>query len=284
MSAVVPRPLCKSTLAPRFSSILTIPQVAVGCSERIDRPFLAQPLDHRLQLASLGRLVDLEGQRGGRAHRRLVRVRWGGRCGGGRRRCVLLGELRGGRVAQGGAVVVVEQRGVGLVRESAAADAEEENGNCGNHAEHHREHRPGLGERQRSAQGATAAENEVCVLPDKVCNNFEPPCFGIPQGGAAFVVEQLRVGVGVQQGLHACLLPFVSGMHQGGAAVAVLQVGVGRALQQEAQDGEVTAVRSFHEGGASEAAWQVDARAALQQHPHHLQLAVGCGGVQQAEG
>ena len=95
---------------------------------------------------------------------------------------MLLGELRGGRVAQGGAVVVVEQRGVGLVRESAAADAEEENGNCGNHAEHHREHRPGLGERQRSAQGATAAENEVCVLPDKVCNNFEPPCFGIPQG------------------------------------------------------------------------------------------------------
>ena len=43
-------------------------------------------------------------------------------------------------------------------------------------------------------------------------------------------------------------------------------------------------VRSFHERGAAEAIWQVDARASLQQLPYHLQLAEGCGGVQQAEG
>eukprot|EP00964_Phaeocystis_antarctica_P044829 scaffold25775_cov70-Phaeocystis_antarctica.AAC.1 len=68
---------------------------------RVDRPSLAQPLGHLLQLASLGRLVDLEGQRGGRTHRGLVRVRWGGRRGGGRlrRRCVLPDELNGGSVA-----------------------------------------------------------------------------------------------------------------------------------------------------------------------------------------
>eukprot|EP00964_Phaeocystis_antarctica_P072118 scaffold44064_cov70-Phaeocystis_antarctica.AAC.7 len=52
-------------------------------------------------------------------------------------------------------------------------------------------------------------------------------------------------------------------------------------IRAEAQDGCVAVAHSFHERGVAEAAWQVDARAALQQHPHHLQLALGCSGVQQ---
>ena len=56
------------------------------------------------------------------------------------------------------------------------------------------------------------------------------------QGGEAVVIEQLGVGLGSQQGLHACLLPVASGVHQGGAAVdAGLQVNVGRVLQQNEQ-------------------------------------------------
>ena len=64
----------------------------------------------------------------------------------------------------------------------------------------------------------------------------------------------------------------------------VLLVNAGRLLQQDEQDGEVAAVCSFLERGAAEAALQVDARASLQQLPHHLQLIVGCGDVEQAEG
>ena len=56
-------------------------------------------------------------------------------------------------------------------------------------------------------------------------------------------------------------------------------------LQEDEKDGEVTVGRSTYErGDAAVAAWQIDARASLQQHPHHLQLAVGCGGVQQGDG
>jgi hypothetical protein len=55
-------------------------------------------------------------------------------------------------------------------------------------------------------------------------------------------------------------------------------------LQQEAQDGEAADARSSHERGVTEAGWQVDARASLQQLPHHLQVVVGCGGMQQAYG
>eukprot|EP00964_Phaeocystis_antarctica_P072205 scaffold44129_cov61-Phaeocystis_antarctica.AAC.4 len=49
-------------------------------------------------------------------------------------------------------------------------------------------------------------------------------------------------------------------------------------------DGEAAVVRSNHQRGEPEAARQVYARASLQQLPHHLQVAVGCGGVQQADG
>eukprot|EP00964_Phaeocystis_antarctica_P008038 scaffold4323_cov57-Phaeocystis_antarctica.AAC.3 len=113
MSAVPPRLPGKSTLAPRFSSSLTIsswPLVA------------AAPRRPKAALASLGRVVDLDGQQGERALPGLGSVRWGGRRGSGRllRRCVLPKELRGGRVAlalgvpQGGAAIGVEQLGVGL--------------------------------------------------------------------------------------------------------------------------------------------------------------------------
>ena len=81
------------------------------------------------------------------------------------------------------------------------------------------------------------------------------------------------------------LVPMIeSGSHQGGDAGGGLQVDAGRVLQQHEHDGKVAFARSSHERGAAEAAWQVDARASLQQLPHHLQLAVGCGGVQQGCG
>eukprot|EP00964_Phaeocystis_antarctica_P114414 scaffold78380_cov61-Phaeocystis_antarctica.AAC.5 len=217
MSAAWPRLVCKLTLAPRFSSSLTIsrwPWAAAPCSrvaQCVDRPFLVKPLDHLRQLASLCRLVDLEGKRGIRAHHGLASVRWGGRRGGGRlrRRCVLPDELRDGRVA-------------------------------------------------------------LVLSP--------------LQGGAALFVEQLGVGLGSQQGLHARLVPSASGHHQGGGTLAGLQVGVGRVLQQDEHDGEVAAVRSDHERSEAEAVWQVDARAPFQQLPHDLQLVVGCGNAQQGRG
>eukprot|EP00964_Phaeocystis_antarctica_P138324 scaffold103006_cov66-Phaeocystis_antarctica.AAC.7 len=56
-----------------YGSGLTV--VSWSRADRVDRPSLAQPLDHLLQLALLGRLEDLEGQRGGRVHRGLASVR-----------------------------------------------------------------------------------------------------------------------------------------------------------------------------------------------------------------
>ena len=122
------------------------------------------------------------------------------------------------------------------------------------------------------------------MLPEELRDGRVALVLGVLQGGVAVFVEQLGVGLGSQQRLHARLVPFASGIHQGGAALDVLQVGVGRVLQQDEHDGEVAVVRSIHERGAAEAARQVDARASLQQLPHHLQLAVGCGGVQQGDG
>eukprot|EP00964_Phaeocystis_antarctica_P077162 scaffold47815_cov67-Phaeocystis_antarctica.AAC.1 len=89
-------------------------------------------------------------------------------------------------------------------------------------------------------------------------------------GSEAVFVEQLGVGLGSQQGLHARLLPSGSSLNQGGLAIAGLQVGVGCVLQEEEQGGEVA---------------QVDARASVQQLPHHLhEVAVGCDDVEQADG
>jgi hypothetical protein len=119
------------------------------------------------------------------------------------------------------------------------------------------------------------------VLPEESRDGRVAVTLGPSQGGAAVLVEQLGVGPGSQQGLHARLVPLASGQHQGGVAVGALQFGVGRVLQQEAQDGKVAVARSSHERGAAVAAWQVDARASLQQLPHRLQAVVGCGGVQQ---
>eukprot|EP00964_Phaeocystis_antarctica_P157694 scaffold128002_cov57-Phaeocystis_antarctica.AAC.1 len=91
-------------------------------------------------------------------------------------------------------------------------------------------------------------------------------------GAAITSVEQLGVGLGSQQGLHARLLPFASGHNQGGLAIAGLPVRVGRVLTHE------------RGGGGAEVGKQVNARSAsLQQLPHHLQVAEGCGGMQQAK-
>ena len=123
---------------------------------------------------------------------------------------------------------------------------------------------------------------------------------GVLQGGVAVIVEQLGVSLGSQQRVSACLVPSESGQHQGGGAVDVLQVGVGRCggavdflrvgvigrdqVQQKDNDFGVTVERSTHERGATVAVRQADARASPPQLPHHIQVAVGCGGVQQAEG
>eukprot|EP00964_Phaeocystis_antarctica_P072206 scaffold44129_cov61-Phaeocystis_antarctica.AAC.5 len=126
-----------------------------------------------------------------------------------------------------------------------------------------------------------------CVLPDELRGGRVALVLGVLQGGVAIVVEQLGVGLGSQQSLHARLVPSASeesGRHQGTVASAGLQVRVGRVLQQDEQDGGVAVARSIHERGEAEVGWQVDARASLQQHPHHLQLAVARGGVQQGCG
>eukprot|EP00964_Phaeocystis_antarctica_P010844 scaffold5965_cov69-Phaeocystis_antarctica.AAC.3 len=107
-------------------------------------------------------------------------------------------------------------------------------GDRSDRAEHHREHlHPGPDERHHRAQGDAEAEGEACVLPDECCDSRVAFSLGPLQGGAATFVEQLGVGLGSQQGLHACLLPCSRSHHQGGVAVAGLQVRVGRVLQQQ---------------------------------------------------
>ena len=70
-------------------------------------------------------------------------------------------------------------------------------------------------------------------MPDEGCDGRVALGLGKLQGGATLLGAQLGVGLGSQQGLHARLLPFVSGPRQGGVAVNVLQVGVGRVHQQD---------------------------------------------------
>ena len=61
------------------------------------------------------------------------------------------------------------------------------------------------------------------VLPDELCDGRVAVALGQLQGGAAVLdVDQLGVGLGSQQGLHARLVPFGSSCHQGGEAVGVL--------------------------------------------------------------
>eukprot|EP00964_Phaeocystis_antarctica_P055097 scaffold32394_cov59-Phaeocystis_antarctica.AAC.1 len=108
--------------------------------------------------------------------------------------------------------------------------------------------------------------------------------FGPPQGGVALSIEQLGVGLGSQQRLHAWHLPSASGLHEGGDTAPGLQVRVGRVLQEDAQDGEVAVVRSSHERRVAKAALQVDTRTSFQQHRDDLKVAVACGGVQEGEG
>ena len=83
------------------------------------------------------------------------------------------------------------------------------------------------------------------------------------QGGEAVFVEQLSVGLGSQQRLHARLLPFARSHHQGGVALDASQVRVGRVLQEDEQDGEVAVPCSMHERGVAEAGLQVDVRSFL---------------------
>ena len=94
----------------------------------------------------------------------------------------------------------------------------------------------------------------------------------------------IGVGLGSEQRLHARLLPFTSGQHHGGEALVGQQVGVGRVLQEHEHDGEVAVARCVHERGEAEADLQVDARAPLQQLPHHRQVVVECGSVQEGCG
>eukprot|EP00964_Phaeocystis_antarctica_P010163 scaffold5570_cov69-Phaeocystis_antarctica.AAC.2 len=315
-------------------------------AERVDQPSLAQPLGHLLQLASLGRRVNLEGQRGGRAHCGLTSVRRGGRRGSGRlwRRGKLPDELRGGRVAlvlgvlQGGVAGAVEQLGVGLgsqqrlharllpfgssiyqggmaisccrgclasrrSRLAAVAPSPSPGGrrlrrraaglrlwSDRRQLDQSRARRPALpcaaswppsaarrarltGRSRRVARRESSLLRRRCVLPDELRGGRVALGLGVLQGGTAIGVEQLGIGLGAQQGLHARLVPVMSGHHQGTTAVS---------LQEH--DGEVAVVRSIHERGDAEAARQVDARASLQQHPHHLQPATGYSGMQQAEG
>ena len=81
--------VCRSTLAPRFSSSLTIsrwPLAAAACSRVVvvgrppalvveqcasTSPSLAQPLDHLLQLTPLCRAMNFDGKRGESVHRLL---------------------------------------------------------------------------------------------------------------------------------------------------------------------------------------------------------------------
>mmetsp|Transcript_6470 Transcript_6470/g.15990 ORF Transcript_6470/g.15990 Transcript_6470/m.15990 type:complete len:200 (-) Transcript_6470:285-884(-) len=107
------------------------------------------------------------------------------------------------------------------------------------------------------------------------------------QGGVlGFKVEQLGVGPGSQQGLHARHVPLGRGQHECGVAVDVLHVRAGRVLQEEEHCGDVAVARSLHERGAASArervGLQIDARASLQQPLHHLQMAGGCAGMQQS--
>eukprot|EP00964_Phaeocystis_antarctica_P077597 scaffold48181_cov63-Phaeocystis_antarctica.AAC.6 len=217
MSAVVPKLSCRSTLAPRFSSILTTsrwPWAAAACSRATvvvwpssvgaeQNASTGPPLSsHLATFCSSPRSADSKISRGRG-----------------------VGELITGSPASGGAAGV-----------------------------------------------AAAGGGACCWMRSAMA------------GGVAAFVEQLGVGLGLQQRLHARLLPFFSGHHQGGSAVVGLQIEVGRVLQQDEHDREVAVVRSIHERCDAEFGLQVDARASHQQHPHDLQVAVGCGVVQQGFG
>ena len=122
------------------------------------------------------------------------------------------------------------------------------------------------------------------MLPDELRGGCVALGLGVLQRGAAASAEQLGVGLGSQQGPHACLFPLVSGLHQGGPTIIVLQVRVGRVLQENEQERVVAEACSIHERSAAEGVSQVDARASLQQLPHDLQLVVVRGGMQKGEG
>eukprot|EP00964_Phaeocystis_antarctica_P007906 scaffold4254_cov60-Phaeocystis_antarctica.AAC.2 len=216
MSAVTPRLVCKSTLAPRFSSSLTISRWsldAAACS-RVDvegrpsqvvleqRASTSPPLrSHLTTVCSLPCWAEEKISTGSEA-----------------------GELTAGSSATGGAAGAAPAGGGGAV---------------------------------------------CCRMSSEIV------------GGAAVLVEQLGVGLGSQQGLHARLSPVESGRHQGGSSHVGLQVGFGRVLQQDEQDVEVAVARSIIERGDAKAGLQVDGSPSLQQHSHHLQVVVACGGVQQ---
>ena len=111
-------------------------------------------------------------------------------------------------VPQGGAAAVVEELSVRLARESAAADAESDR-SC--RTEHHPEHYPGPGERHHSAQGDAEAEGEACVLSDE--HACCPQSSQLQSSEPEVLGAQLGVGVGLQQRLHARLVPLASGFH-----------------------------------------------------------------------
>ena len=91
------------------------------------------------------------------------------------------------------------------------------------------------------------------MLQDESYDGRVAHVLGPLQGGVTVLVDQLSVGLGTQQRLHARPLSFGSGLHQGGATVLLLEIGAGRVLQQNEQDGEVAEARSTHERGGAEA-------------------------------
>eukprot|EP00964_Phaeocystis_antarctica_P043234 scaffold24790_cov53-Phaeocystis_antarctica.AAC.1 len=99
-------------------------------------------------------------------------------------------------------------------------------------------------------------------------------CWMRAAGGVALSIEQLGVGLGSQQRLHAWHVSSASGLNEGGDTAPGLQVRVGRVLQEDEQDGQVAVVRGSHERRVAEAALQVDTRTSFQQHRDDLKVAV----------
>ena len=84
-----------------------------------------------------------------------------------------------------------------------------------------------------SRRGGGSRLMRRCVLPDEHRGGHVALDLGMLQGSDAVVADQLGVGPGMQQRLHARLFPSVSGRDQGGEAIADLQVKVRRVLQED---------------------------------------------------
>eukprot|EP00964_Phaeocystis_antarctica_P008037 scaffold4323_cov57-Phaeocystis_antarctica.AAC.2 len=234
MSAVPPRLLGRSTLAPRFSSSLTIsrwplraaacsrPKVVVRPSSVVEQSASTGPPlpSHLTTFYSSPRPADSWISTGSEA-----------------------GELTAGSPASGGAAgeAVTGCGGAACCRMSSAVVVWPLTSACRGAVKPRLSSNSVLAPVRSSActhascpsWAATIRAVGVGRVPQEKKNDggVAAVC-SIHECGEAAVIEQLGVGLGAQQGLHACLLPFASGLHQGGLTVVVLQVGVGRVLQE----------------------------------------------------